>query len=154
VLPEKRTNTNVGVGTGFLLQLGGLFLAQTEGTAAILGLVLILFSIPLFLWGCMNYAEGKGYSTWVGLVGFAGIIGLIVLIVLPDQDHGGSVGTSVRVAFVMSMIVGLVLVAYGVQEDRRHYFRASQGPVPLVCMSVGTFLAVGSLLFLLRTGRR
>ena len=89
MLPEKRTNTNVGVGMGFLLQLAGLFLAQTGDMAAILALVLILISIPVFIWGCMNYAEGKGHSKWVGLVGLAGIIGLIVLIVLPDQDlHG------------------------------------------------------------------
>ena len=86
MLSERRRNTNVGVGIGVLLQLAGLFLARTDGTAAILGLVLILISIPVFIWGCMNYAEGKGHSKWVGLVGLAGIIGLIVLIVLPDKN--------------------------------------------------------------------
>ena len=40
MLPEKRTKTNVGVGMGVLLQLAGLFLAQTGNTIAILGLVL------------------------------------------------------------------------------------------------------------------
>ncbi|NIP25336.1 MAG: hypothetical protein GWN55_14615 [Phycisphaerae bacterium] len=87
MLPEKKTKTNIGVGIGFLLQLVGYLLVQTAKTDAIvlLGLILILISIPLFIWGCMNYAEGKGHSKWVGLVGLAGLIGLIVLAVLPDQ---------------------------------------------------------------------
>ena len=48
---------------------------------------LILASVPVFTWGCLSYAEGKGHSKWVGLVGVAGIIGLIVLKVLPDQHE-------------------------------------------------------------------
>ena len=70
------------MGVGILLQLVGLFLVQTWNTAAIFGLVLIGVSLPVFTWGCMNYAEGKGHSKWVGLIGVAGIIGLIVLIIL------------------------------------------------------------------------
>lgn len=87
MLPEKKTKTNISVGIGFLLQLVGYSLVQTTETCAIalLGLMLILISIPLFIRGCMNYAEGKGHSKWVGLVGLAGLIGLIVLAVLPDQ---------------------------------------------------------------------
>jgi len=53
-------------------------------------LLLLLGSIPMFIWGCMNYAEGKGHSKWVGLFGVAGIIGPIVLIVLPDQHREAS----------------------------------------------------------------
>jgi uncharacterized membrane protein len=94
MLSEKKTKTNIGVGIGFLLQLAGYFLAKTTDTfaIAILGLILILISIPVFIWGCMNYAEGKGHSKRVGLVGLAGLIGLIVLAVLPDQkrDREGS----------------------------------------------------------------
>ena len=87
MLPEKITRTNVGVGIGFILQLGGLILTKLENTAAtaLLGLLLILAGLVIFIWGCMNYAEGKGHSKWVGLVGVAGIIGLVVLIILPDQ---------------------------------------------------------------------
>jgi uncharacterized membrane protein len=89
MLPEKRTKTNVGVGMGVLLQLSGFFFLQPAHRAAILGLVLILVSIPVFVRGCMNYAEGKGHSRRVGLVALAGIIGLIVLILLPDQERNG-----------------------------------------------------------------
>jgi hypothetical protein len=56
-----------------------------SGAAISLGLVLILVSLPPFIWGCMNYAETKGYSKEVGLIGLLGIIGLIVLVVLPDK---------------------------------------------------------------------
>ena len=85
MLPENRTKTNIGVGVGTVLQIAGFLLSQSYGIRPILGLALILVSIPPFIWGCMNYAEGKGHSKWVGLVGLAGCIGLLVLIVLPDQ---------------------------------------------------------------------
>ena len=85
MLPEKKSKTNIGVGIGFVLQLIGFFVSARGDIGAVVGLLLIVISIPVFIWGCMNYAEGKGHSKWVGLVGVAGIIGLIVLIVLPDQ---------------------------------------------------------------------
>ncbi|MBL9136208.1 MAG: hypothetical protein JNK85_10085 [Verrucomicrobiales bacterium] len=47
--------------------------------------MMILIGLPVFLWGCMNSADGKGHSKWGGLVGLAGCMGLVVLIVLPDQ---------------------------------------------------------------------
>ena len=85
MLPEKKTKTNVGVGIGIILQLSGLILTKMGDKTAMLGQLLIVVGVVPFIWGCMNYAEGKGHSKWVGLVGVAGIIGLIVLIVLPDQ---------------------------------------------------------------------
>ena len=85
--PEKRFKTNVGVGIGSVLQLAGFFWVQTAVIPddEIAGLILILISLPVFVWGCMNYAEGKGYSKSVGLLGLGSIIGLIVLIVLPER---------------------------------------------------------------------
>ncbi len=91
MIAERKTRANVGVGIGAVLQLAGLYLIRNGPTDAVLGLLLLLASIPIFLWGCMNYAAGKGHSQWVGLAGLAGIIGLIVLILLPDQSHNGSV---------------------------------------------------------------
>jgi TRAP-type C4-dicarboxylate transport system permease small subunit len=71
-----------------VLQLAG-FLVSDPGEAGELvecfGCLLVLVSLPVLIWGCMHYAEGKGHSKWVGLVGLAGCIGLIVLVVLPDQ---------------------------------------------------------------------
>lgn len=78
---QYRTKANIGVGIGFVLQLAGLLLFGAEQ----IGLLLILASLPVFIWGCLNYAQGKGHSKWVGLVGVVGIVGLIILTVLPDQ---------------------------------------------------------------------
>jgi hypothetical protein len=65
----------------------GLFLSWAGQDRALIGLLFVLTSLPVFIWGCLNYAAGKGYSKWVDLVGVAGIIGLIVLMVLPDQHE-------------------------------------------------------------------
>ncbi len=161
MLPEKRTKTNIGVGIGFLLQLAGFFLAQTGDSAAIYGLVLILVSIPVFIWGCMNYAEGKGHSMWVGLVGLAGIIGLIVLIVLPDQDRHGSVPRSQLRKFVglISMVAGFGLAVLGFWLDRLGIddvrLEHLLSPWPGVCMLLGfCIVVVGLLMFTLGNGSR
>jgi uncharacterized membrane protein YidH (DUF202 family) len=160
VLPEKRTKTNVGVGIGVLLQLAGLFLAQTGDAAALFGLVLILASLPVFIWGCVNYAEGKGHSTWVGLVGLAGIIGLIVLILLPDEDRQGSVarqqlrkcvGLILMVAGFTVAVLGLWLDHLGIEDVR---LERSLQPWPAVCMVLGAFLVVGSLILMVVNARR
>jgi hypothetical protein len=89
MLPERRRKTNVGVGIGLLLFVTGFVLSCQEDLTGSVGFLLMLVSVGPFTWGCMNYAEGKGHSKWVGLVGVAGIIGLIILIVLPDQHKNG-----------------------------------------------------------------
>jgi TRAP-type C4-dicarboxylate transport system permease small subunit len=87
MLPEKKTNTNIGVGIGLLLQVIGRVLAAfVGGPVGILGVILALAGLILFIWGCMNYAEGKGYSKWLGLLGLLSCIGLLVLVVLPDKN--------------------------------------------------------------------
>ncbi len=90
--PEKQRKTNTGVGIGLVLQLGGLLLLRAGEELALLGLLFVLLSLPVFVWGCMHYAEGKGHSKWVGVVGLVGIVGLIVLFVLPDQRQDGRSG--------------------------------------------------------------
>ena len=159
MLPEKRTKTNVGVGIGVLLQLAGLFLAKTGDTIAILGLVLILVSIPVFIWGCMNYAEGKGHSMWVGLLGLAGVIGLIVLIVLPDQDLDGSSHRPQRRKLLGLILIspGLVLVVFGRWIDYLgDDFRLERllYPWPGICIFFGVCLVIGSLFLMLSDGNR
>lgn len=156
MLPEKQTKTNVGVGIGVLLQLSGLFLARTGDATAIFGLVLILASLPVFIWGCMNYAEGKGHSTWVGLVGLAGIIGLIVLILLPDQQHHGSIARFqvLKLVGLIAMVAGFGLAVLGAWLERPLAVSDRLDPLPAVCMVLGAFLVLGSVLLMVRKGRR
>jgi len=81
MLPENKTNTNIGVGLGFLLEILGRFVLGGSW----IGLLLVLVGVVLFIWGCMNYAVGKGHSKWLGLLGLLSFIGLIILVILPDH---------------------------------------------------------------------
>lgn len=88
MLPENKIKTNLGVGLGFLLQLGGRLIMGQNPNLGIVGGVMVLVGLILFIWGCMNYAEGKGHSKWLGLLGLLSCIGLIILVVLPDKHKG------------------------------------------------------------------
>jgi hypothetical protein len=44
-----------------------------------------LIGVVLFLWGCGQYARGKGYSVYWGALGLLYIIGLLVLVLMPDK---------------------------------------------------------------------
>jgi hypothetical protein len=157
--PQQRRNTNVGVEIGILLQLAGfILLNQTASTAAMVGLVLILISLPPFIWGSMNYAAGKGHSTWVGLVGLAGIVGLIVLILLPDQhDQAPANRLQLRkVAGLISLVAGFGFVLLGVWlhqlgDDAR--LERLLGPWPGASMLFGACLVAGALVLIVDRGR-
>lgn len=85
MLAEKKTATNIGVAVGILLQIVGNVLQRQGGSMAIIGLVVALAGTAVFIWGCVNYAQGKGYSGALGLLGLLSCLGLIVLVVLPDK---------------------------------------------------------------------
>jgi hypothetical protein len=51
-----------------------------------------------------------------------------------------------------AMALGLVLVGYGTAVDTAHLGRSSPGPVPYVCMILGTLLVLGWAAFFLLTG--
>ena len=89
--PEKKTRTNIGVGIGIILQLTGVLVFRVGAGPPLVVPLLLLGSVPVFVWGCMNYAEGKGRSKWLGLIGVAGIIGLAVLTIFPEQHEGDGV---------------------------------------------------------------
>ena len=160
MLPDNRARVNVGVGAGFLLQVIGCVVLQTGDAVGILGgSVLVFISIPVFIWGCTNYAEAKGHSKWIGLVGLAGIVGLLVLIMLPDQERKSSISRLqlVKCVCLVSMVTGLGLVVLGVWlhnlgDDVR--LERLLHPWPWICMLAGAFLAIASVLFIVREGRR
>jgi hypothetical protein len=85
MLPEKKSATNLGVGLGILLQIVGQVMARQGGSMATLAILVSLIGTALFIWGCVNYAQGKGYSGALGLLGLLSCLGLIVLVVLPDK---------------------------------------------------------------------
>jgi len=89
MLPDNKTKTNIGVGLGFLLEILGRFLYMSSTAGSIFGLILMVVGVVLFIWGCMNYAVGKGHSKWLGLFGLLSCIGLIILVFLPDHHKEG-----------------------------------------------------------------
>ena len=86
--PEKKTRTNIGVGIGLILQLTAILVSKIGVGPPLVVPLLLLASVPVFAWGCMNYAEGKGRSKWLGLVGVMGLVGLAILMILPEQNEG------------------------------------------------------------------
>ena len=85
MLPDKKTKTNIGVGIGLIIQLSRFVLYSHGIISRDMSLVIYVFGLVIFVWGCMNYAEGKGSSKWFGLLGFLSLIGLLGLFFLPDQ---------------------------------------------------------------------
>jgi hypothetical protein len=85
MLPEKKYGTNIGVGIGIVLQLIGRMMQLQSDDLMIVGLVLILVGAVFFIWGCVNYCQGKGYPGAFGLLGLLSCVGLLILVVLPDK---------------------------------------------------------------------
>lgn len=79
MLSQHKTNTNIGVGLGIIMQIAGRSMESPIGT------MLLVAGAVAFIWGCAEYARGKGYSGWLGLLGIFSIFGLIVLVVMPDK---------------------------------------------------------------------
>ncbi len=86
MLAEYKTKTNVGVGLGILLQIIARALKTAWPSPASLATLIGLLGLGLFVYGCFNYAQGKGYSRWLGLLGLLSCLGLVVLVVLPDKN--------------------------------------------------------------------
>ena len=87
MLSEYKTQTNIGVGVGFLSQAIGMSVDQPNGG---IGVLFVLVGSALFIWGCVSYAKGKGQSPFLGILGLLSIFGLIVLALLPDHFKDGT----------------------------------------------------------------
>jgi hypothetical protein len=86
MLAENKRNTNIGVGVGLILQIAGqVLIGSTDPIRAMAALALIVAGFCAFIWGCSQYARGKGHSPWFGALGILSILGLIVLVLLPDR---------------------------------------------------------------------
>lgn len=82
MLPGSIKNTNIGLGLGLLASFTGRAMVN-NGYG--LGVVVAVLGAIIFIWGCSEYAKGKGYSPWLGALGLLSIIGLIILVLLKDK---------------------------------------------------------------------
>lgn len=58
---------------------------QIDATEGMLGLICVLISIALWIFGCGGYARWKGYSGVLAVVGSLCFLGLLILALLPDR---------------------------------------------------------------------
>lgn len=84
MLAENERKANILVGIGFVGQLIADFVVP--GTIPTTGLIVMLIATGVFIWGCCEYAVGKGYERFVGALGIFSLIGLIILAVMPDRN--------------------------------------------------------------------
>jgi hypothetical protein len=97
MLAAEKRKTNIGVGLGLALLIGAQIMEGPDGQVVIfVGIrnlssltpitgVMVIAGMALFIWGCFMYAQGKGYSPWVGLFGLLSIVGLLILVLMPDR---------------------------------------------------------------------
>ena len=135
MLTENASSTNFGVGLGVILKLFGV--ATYDGNI-VGGYLFLMAGTAFFLWGCINYAQGKGYSGILGLLGLLSLIGLIALAVLPDRhqhnapeksDAGawGLVRMGLAAVLVLGSLVALVVSLASQPAERRGSHRALGG---------------------------
>ena len=84
MLREYKRNTNIGVGIGWLLSVFANVMHK-QNYPPIMVLPVFVAAAALFLWGCSQYAKGKGYSGWWGALGLLYLIGLVVLVFMRDR---------------------------------------------------------------------
>lgn len=82
MLIEHKNKATIGIGFGLVLQIVTNIFGEALGG---LSPVALLASTILLLYGSFNYAKGKGYSQWLGLLGIFSILGIFVLVLLKDK---------------------------------------------------------------------
>jgi hypothetical protein len=86
MLKEYKRETNIGVGIGFIFITVSRYAFQSSAFGGpVFGCAVLLTGIGLYLWGCGQYAQGKGYSPYWGALGLLYLLGLVVLVLMPDR---------------------------------------------------------------------
>ena len=89
MLPEYKNKTNAGVGFGWAVMIVGNLLLR-NASLLWLGIVVFTLGFAAFIWGCVQYAKGKGHSGYWGALGALWILGLLVLLFLPDRHKSAT----------------------------------------------------------------
>ncbi len=111
MLPGYARKSNIGISLGLAMHVLGLVagvagVPRPDLTIAILAVVGVVF----FIYGCIAYMEGKGYSWSYGLLGLLGLIGLVILVCKrdrhPQADQPGITRRERKRAFLWGGLAG------------------------------------------------
>ncbi len=84
MITEYRVLGSLGIGTGLLLFAGAtLSDAFHAPLPLIVGLHALCLTVSIF--GCANYARGKGFSPLFGLAALIPPLGFVLVSILPDR---------------------------------------------------------------------
>ncbi len=90
MLVQHKTQTNIFVGLGIVLNILGKIIEKNAPNLGLLGLLVFIIAAASMIWGCVHYAKGKGYSPYWGALGLLSIIGFIVLALFPDKHKNAA----------------------------------------------------------------
>jgi hypothetical protein len=82
---EQKAKAYAGIIFGFIVQAIGRGIANISYEGAVIGAIIGVGGVVLFVWGCMNFAEVKGHSKWLGLLGLLSCVGLLIMILIPEK---------------------------------------------------------------------
>ncbi len=85
MLVRNRTKAEILLALGVVTIVGARILSKRVDSHGVFVLLLGLIGWIVFTYGCMGYAEGKGYSRLLGLLGLLACVGFAILVLLPDR---------------------------------------------------------------------
>lgn len=88
MLKKHKNKALISISLGIFVFFLSIFLMWPEPTSQLR--LLVYFYDALFIWGCYNWAKGKGYHGAWGLLGIFSIFGFIILAFFPDKHKSGA----------------------------------------------------------------
>ena len=86
MLTTNKKSVYIGIGSGFILQIVGIFVESPIGMDDALSAILFISGYFLLIWSCWLYARGKGYSGAWRLLGLFSLLGFVILFFLKDKS--------------------------------------------------------------------
>ena len=86
MLTTNKKNAYIGLSSGFILQIVGIFVKSPIGMDDALSAILFISGYSLLILSCWLYAREKGYSGAWRLLGLFGLLGFVILFFLKDKS--------------------------------------------------------------------
>ena len=88
MLTTNKKSVYIGISSGFILQIVGIFVKSPIDISMndVLSAILFISGYFLLIWSCLLYAREKGYSGAWRLLGLFGLLGFVILFFLKDKS--------------------------------------------------------------------